>query len=99
MMPRLGCLLGAAGALTLLPACNLDCTGAGCSGDYLASELGLHLGQEDLAEAPLEDIRRSGIRLGVSTHGYAEMLLADRVAPSYLALGAVYATNLKVMPT
>ena len=64
-----------------------------------AGAYGLHLGQEDLAESPLEDIRHSGIRLGVSTHGYAEMLLADRVAPSYLALGAVFPTTLKRMAT
>lgn len=54
-----------------------------------AGAYGLHLGQEDLADAPLAQIRQSGIRLGVSTHGYAEMLLADRVSPSYLALGCL----------
>lgn len=64
-----------------------------------AGAYGLHLGQEDLADAPLERIRASGIRLGVSTHGYAEMLLADRVSPSYLALGAVFPTTLKRMAT
>jgi thiamine-phosphate pyrophosphorylase len=64
-----------------------------------AGAYGLHLGQEDLAQAPLERIRASGIRLGVSTHGYAEMLLADQVSPSYLALGAVFPTTLKRMAT
>lgn len=64
-----------------------------------AGAYGLHLGQEDLAEAPLSLIRDSGIRLGVSTHGYAEMLLADQVSPSYLALGAVFPTTLKRMVT
>lgn len=64
-----------------------------------AGAYGLHLGQEDLADAPLEKIRASGIRLGVSTHGYAEMLLADQVSPSYLALGAVFPTTLKRMAT
>jgi thiamine-phosphate pyrophosphorylase len=64
-----------------------------------AGAYGLHLGQEDLTEAPIDRIRASGIRLGVSTHGYAEMLLADRVSPSYLALGAVYPTTLKRMVT
>ena len=64
-----------------------------------AGAYGLHLGQEDLADAPLAQIRQSGIRLGVSTHGYAEMLLADQVSPSYLALGAVFPTTLKRMAT
>lgn len=64
-----------------------------------AGAYGLHLGQEDLADAPLEQIRASGIRLGVSTHGYAEMVLADQASPSYLALGAVYPTTLKRMAT
>ena len=64
-----------------------------------AGAYGLHLGQEDLADAPLERIRASGIRLGVSTHGYAEMMLADLVSPSYLALGAVFPTTLKRMAT
>lgn len=60
---------------------------------------GVHLGQEDLCSAPLERIRLAGLRLGVSTHGYAEMLRADAVNPSYLALGAVFPTTLKRMVT
>ncbi len=60
---------------------------------------GVHLGQEDVGGADFEAIRASGMRLGLSTHGYAEMLRAARHRPSYLALGAVYPTNLKVMPT
>ena len=42
---------------------------------------------------------RDGLRLGVSTHGYAEMLRADAVQPSYIALGAVFPTTLKRMAT
>ena len=64
-----------------------------------AGAYGVHLGQEDLADAPLERIRASGMRLGVSTHGYAEMVVADQVSPSYLALGAVFPTTLKRMVT
>ncbi|MEY2780538.1 MAG: hypothetical protein RL307_242 [Pseudomonadota bacterium] len=60
---------------------------------------GIHLGQEDIDGADFEAIRQSGLRLGLSTHGYSEMLRAAKQRPSYLALGAVYATNLKVMPT
>jgi thiamine-phosphate pyrophosphorylase len=60
---------------------------------------GVHLGQEDMDEAPLETIREAGLRLGLSTHGYAEMLRADAVSPSYIALGAVFPTTLKRMQT
>jgi thiamine-phosphate pyrophosphorylase len=60
---------------------------------------GVHLGQEDIQDAPLEKIRAAGLRLGISTHGYAEMLLADRHSPSYIALGAVFPTTLKRMAT
>ena len=64
-----------------------------------AGAYGVHLGQEDMAEAPLEKIRAAGLRLGLSTHGYAEMLKADAASPSYLALGAVFPTTLKRMAT
>ena len=60
---------------------------------------GVHLGQEDMQEAPLDKIRSAGLRLGLSTHGYKEMLLADRHSPSYIALGAVFPTTLKRMVT
>lgn len=60
---------------------------------------GVHLGQEDLDTADLAAIRAAGLRLGLSTHGYAEMLRADGHAPSYIALGAVYPTTLKRMLT
>jgi thiamine-phosphate pyrophosphorylase len=67
-----------------------------------ARAYGVHLGQEDLdALAPeeLQRIRAAGLRLGVSTHGYAEMVRADAVGPSYIAMGAVYPTTLKKMAT
>lgn len=67
-----------------------------------ARAYGLHLGQEDLdALTPqdLKSIQSSGLRLGVSTHGYAEMVRADAVSPSYIAMGAVYPTTLKQMAT
>jgi thiamine-phosphate pyrophosphorylase len=64
-----------------------------------AGAYGVHLGQEDMSDAPIEQIRQSGLRLGLSTHGYAEMLRADAVQPSYLALGAVFPTTLKRMAT
>lgn len=67
-----------------------------------AGAYGVHLGQEDLdALAPeqVRQIRDCGLRLGVSTHGYAEMVRADAVSPSYIAMGAVYPTTLKKMAT
>jgi len=67
-----------------------------------AGAYGLHLGQEDLDALPpeaLRAIRAAGLRLGVSTHGYAEMVRADAVSPSYIAMGAVFPTTLKTMAT
>lgn len=67
-----------------------------------AGAYGIHLGQEDLDAMRPEDLQRiraAGLRLGVSTHGYAEMLRAAAVGPSYIALGAVFPTTLKRMMT
>lgn len=67
-----------------------------------AGAYGVHLGQEDLdtlSTNELDTMRQAGVRLGLSTHGYAEMLRADAVGPSYLALGAVFPTTLKAMQT
>ena len=64
-----------------------------------AGAYGVHLGQEDIDLADLGAIRDAGLRLGLSTHGYAETLRADRISPSYIAMGAVYATTLKQMAT
>ena len=67
-----------------------------------AGAYGVHLGQEDLDTLTADEIdtlRTSGLRLGLSTHGYAEMRKAEAVGPSYMALGAVYPTTLKAMAT
>ncbi|MDA8520777.1 thiamine phosphate synthase [Acidovorax sp. NCPPB 4044] len=67
-----------------------------------AGAYGVHLGQEDLdalAPGALATLRGTGMRLGVSTHGYAEMVRADAAAPSYIAMGAVFPTTLKKMAT
>jgi thiamine-phosphate pyrophosphorylase len=67
-----------------------------------AGAYGVHLGQEDLqtlTASDLASIRRAGLRLGLSSHGYAEMMRAAAVQPSYIALGAVFATTLKRMAT
>jgi thiamine-phosphate pyrophosphorylase len=62
---------------------------AGC--DYI------HLGQEDLADADLDAIRRAGVKLGISTHTHAELEVALQADPDYVALGPIYPTILKAM--
>ena len=63
-----------------------------------AGAYGVHLGQEDLDTADLAALRRAGLRLGLSTHTPAELARAKAAQPSYLAIGPVYPTTLKVMP-
>ncbi|MBL0710147.1 MAG: thiamine phosphate synthase [Colwellia sp.] len=58
---------------------------------------GVHIGQEDLADADLTLIRQAGLRLGISTHGCYEFLLAQQLQPSYLAVGAIFPTKTKDM--
>ncbi|WP_129955671.1 MULTISPECIES: thiamine phosphate synthase [unclassified Rahnella] len=60
---------------------------------------GVHLGQEDLDTADLEAIRQAGLRLGVSTHDDTEMARAVAVKPSYIALGHIFPTQTKDMPS
>ena len=57
----------------------------------------VHLGQEDLDGADLDALRRSGVRLGVSTHDLHELERALALSPDYVALGPVYPTLLKAM--
>jgi thiamine-phosphate pyrophosphorylase len=64
-----------------------------------AGAYGIHLGQEDLHQADLSALATAGVRLGLSTHGYYEILTALHFRPSYIALGAVFPTTTKVMPT
>ena len=58
----------------------------------------VHLGQEDLADADVKAIRRTGIKLGLSSHDEAELDRALSFDPDYVALGPVYPTLLKKMP-
>ncbi|WP_019616958.1 thiamine phosphate synthase [Psychromonas ossibalaenae] len=60
---------------------------------------GVHLGQEDMDVADLPVIADAGLRLGLSTHGYYEMLRAKQLRPSYIALGHIFATQTKDMPS
>ncbi|ELY4521152.1 thiamine phosphate synthase [Cronobacter muytjensii] len=60
---------------------------------------GVHLGQEDLETADLNAIRAAGLRLGVSTHDDMEIDVALATRPSYIALGHVFPTQTKQMPS
>ncbi|MFD1383953.1 thiamine phosphate synthase [Rhodanobacter aciditrophus] len=72
--------------------------------DYweLAIEMGafgVHLGQEDIEVADLTAIQAAGLRLGISTHGYFEIMRAFNLKPSYIALGHIFPTVTKDMPS
>jgi len=60
---------------------------------------GVHLGQEDLDTADLAAIHAAGLRLGISTHDDAELARAVAVKPSYIALGHIFPTQTKEMPS
>jgi len=60
---------------------------------------GVHLGQEDLQGTDLQAIRAAGLRLGVSTHDDMEIDVALAAKPSYIALGHVFPTQTKQMPS
>ncbi|EMK1722262.1 thiamine phosphate synthase, partial [Enterobacter hormaechei] len=60
---------------------------------------GVHLGQEDLETTDLSAIRDAGLRLGVSTHDDMEIDVALAARPSYIALGHVFPTQTKQMPS
>lgn len=64
-----------------------------------AGAYGVHLGMEDLREADLQKICEAGLHLGVSTHGPYELLKALQLKPSYIALGHIFPTNSKKMPS
>ncbi|MBY6185644.1 thiamine phosphate synthase [Marinobacter hydrocarbonoclasticus] len=60
---------------------------------------GVHLGQEDMECADLAAIQRAGLKLGLSTHGYFEILRAHALKPSYIAMGHIFPTPTKQMPS
>lgn len=57
----------------------------------------VHLGQEDLAGADLDAIRRADIKIGISTHSQEELDTALAARADYLALGPIFPTKLKKM--
>lgn len=58
---------------------------------------GVHLGQEDLDSADASAIAHAGLRLGISTHCHEEVARAHALRPSYIAVGPVFETKIKVM--
>ncbi|MFS2224391.1 thiamine phosphate synthase [Pantoea sp. B65] len=60
---------------------------------------GVHLGQQDLDVADLNAIRHAGLRLGLSTHDDQELDRALALHPSYIALGHIFPTQTKQMPS
>jgi thiamine-phosphate pyrophosphorylase len=59
----------------------------------------VHLGQEDIEVANLKQLAEQGIALGLSTHGYYELLRIVQIHPSYIALGHIFPTTTKDMPS
>src|ERR1700749_5054919 len=57
----------------------------------------LHLGQEDLVDADLAEIRKAKLTLGISTHDDSELATALAAKPDYVALGPIFFTTLKSM--
>ena len=96
---------GEANLTSLLQDALVQCRSYACTmvvNDYwrIAIDIGadwVHLGQEDLDETDLAAIRRSGIKLGVSTHNHDELDRALGLEPDYIALGPIYPTILKKM--
>ncbi|GGK32672.1 thiamine phosphate synthase [Aliivibrio fischeri ATCC 7744 = JCM 18803 = DSM 507] len=60
---------------------------------------GIHLGQEDIEVADLQAIAEANICLGLSTHDDSELLKVKALNPSYLALGHIFPTPTKEMPS
>lgn len=60
---------------------------------------GVHLGQEDIEESNLTQLSEAGVHLGLSTHGYYELLRIVQLNPSYIALGHIFPTTTKQMPS
>lgn len=60
---------------------------------------GVHLGQEDINFADLNRLQKAGLRLGISTHNQKELIRAKQLKPSYIALGHIFPTTTKLMPS
>ena len=59
---------------------------------------GVHLGQEDIEKSNLSQLSQARIKIGLSTHGYYELLRIVQINPSYIVLGHIFQTTTKHMP-
>ena len=57
----------------------------------------VHLGQEDLVDADVPNLKAREIKIGISTHSIEELEIALAAEPDYIALGPIWETKLKVM--
>lgn len=60
-----------------------------------AKAWGAHLGQEDLLRYSRDDLMRTGLNLGISTHGDEEIELALQFSPAMIGFGPLFATDSK----
>lgn len=51
---------------------------------------GVHIGQDDLPGTDLVALQKAGLRLGLSTHNFAELARAMQIIPSYVAIGTLF---------
>lgn len=58
----------------------------------------IHLGQSDLLNANLPELRKHKIKFGISTHTIPEIEIALNHHPDYIAIGPIFETTLKKMP-
>lgn len=65
-----------------------------CHGAY-----GVHLGQKDMDSADAGAIHTAGLRLGLSTYDETELAHALAWQPSYIAIGHIFPTSTKVIPS
>jgi len=56
---------------------------------------GVHLGQDDLAGTDFTALRKTGVRLGLSTHNVIEMARSKFYRPSYTAIGTLFTSPSK----
>ena len=64
----------------------------------IAAEVGadaVHLGQEDLEDWSILEVRKWNLKVGLSTHGLQQALAAEKMGVDYIGIGPVYATPTK----
>ena len=57
----------------------------------------VHLGQTDLDQADISEIKNAGLKFGTSSHDHRELDRVMRLKPDYVALGPIFQTVSKKM--